>query len=400
MTTTLLEQVLGRSKSLFKDDLESADLELIDKITGSRILVVGAAGSIGSSFVKQLLAFTPKTLHLVDPAENNLVELVRDLRSSTLHVPTDFMTLSIPMGSVMFDYFLESQQSYDYVVNFSALKHVRVERDPYSLMQMLETNIFSLQRLLAFLKISRQSRVFSVSSDKAVNPANLMGASKALMEQLLYAFSGDVPYSTARFANVAFSDGSLLHGFIRRFEKGQPLSAPFDVRRYFISHEESGQLCLLACFLGENREVFIPRLSPQSDLKTFSEIAELFLKERGYTPIKCASEIEAKEIAGKGDLAEKKEWPCYFSGSDTSGEKPVEEFVGRGERADFSRFKAVGIIAGQPPMDEGSLSESLAALKKIKEDKNWLVGEIAGAVKLTVPELDHQISSRNLDQKM
>jgi FlaA1/EpsC-like NDP-sugar epimerase len=400
MDKQILKKILGRNQSLFHSDLAKGNKQLSEEINSKRILVVGAAGSIGSAFVKQLMVFKPKCVHLVDPAENNLVELVRDLRSSSLKLPDDFMTISISMGSLMFSHFLESQKSYDYVVNFSALKHVRVERDPFSLMQMLETNLFSLERLLRVLVKSGETKVFSVSSDKAVNPANLMGASKALMERLLYSFSQRVPYTTSRFANVAFSDGSLLHGFGRRFEKGQPFSAPNDVKRYFISHEESGQLCLMACFLGDNRDIFIPRLDAKTDLITFSQIAELYLKERGFTPIQCGSDKEAVAMAEAGKMYGSKEWPCYFSGSDTSGEKFQEEFVGPGETAQSGRFEGVDIITTQPPKDDAALSQTISLLIDIRDSEYWSTAEISQAIKISVPDLNHQVTSRNLDQKM
>jgi FlaA1/EpsC-like NDP-sugar epimerase len=400
MEKQILNKILGRSQSLFHNDLAKGKKQLAEKIDGKRILVIGAAGSIGSSFVKQLMKYKPKSVHLVDPAENNLVEVVRDLRSSSLQVPDDFMTISISMGSLMFNHFLESQKSYDYVVNFSALKHVRVERDPFSLMQMLETNLFSLERLLRLLVKGGETKIFSVSSDKAVNPANLMGASKALMERLLYSFSARVPYTTSRFANVAFSDGSLLHGFGRRFEKGQPFSAPNDVKRYFISHEESGQLCLMACFLGNNRDIFIPRLDAETDLITFSQIAELYLKDRGFTPILCGSDKEAVAVAEAGKMHASKEWPCYFSGSDTSGEKFQEEFVGLGEKAENGRFEGVDIIATQPPEDDAALSQTITVLEEIRDGEYWSTAEISEAIKISVPDLNHQVTDRNLDQKM
>ncbi len=395
----LLEQFLGRSHSLFMPDWLRSQPLLQEKIAGSRVLVVGAAGSIGSSFVKQLVPFHPKTLHLVDPAENNLVELVRDLRSSSALIPDHFKTLSIPMGSREFSCFLSSEPEYDYVVNFSALKHVRVERDPYSLMRMLTVNLFALESLLRRLAHSPQTKVFSVSSDKAVNPANLMGAGKALMERLLTSFSDRTPYSTARFANVAFSDGSLLHGFCRRFEKGQPLSAPTDVRRYFISYEESGQLCLLACFLGENREVFIPRMDPSTDLKSFAEIAELFLQAKGFEAKRYDSDRAAR-AAAISRSADDRSWPCHFSGSDTSGEKPFEEFVGEGERADFDRFDTLGVIAGTLPENNSALAETLARLEEIRHSDLWRVEDMADAIRIAVPELEHRLLDRNLDQKM
>lgn len=395
----LLSQILGRRHSLFQEDRENARALLTEKIAGARILVIGGAGTIGSSFVKQLVPFRPGVLHVVDPAENNLVELVRDLRSSTLPVPEAFRTVSIAMGSLSFSHFMASEPPYDYVVNFSALKHVRVERDPFSLMRMLEVNLFALEGLLRLLAEQGKTRVFSVSSDKAVNPANLMGASKALMEQILYAYSDRVPYTTARFANVAFSDGSLLQGFCRRFEKGQPLSAPNDVRRYFISYEESGQLCLLACFLGDNRHIFVPKLDPDSDLKTFSQIAELYLLAQGFTPRLMASDEAARMAASQRNPGEKG-WPCHFSGSDTSGEKPFEEFVGTRETVDYGRFKAVGTVTALPPHREESLAQTMAALEEIRGASSWRVEDMAKAIHLSVPELDHQVRSRNLDQKM
>ena len=399
MSQQILEQVLGRSNSLFREDMESSRDQLLEKITGTRMLVIGAAGSIGSSFIKQLLVFNPGTLHLVDPAENNLVELVRDLRSSDLKIPRKFKTLSIPMGSVAFTRFLESEHPYDYVVNFSALKHVRGERDPFSLMHMLEVNVLAWERTLRTLAFESGTKVFSVSSDKAVNPANLMGASKAIMERILFSFSEQIPYTTSRFANVAFSDGGLLHGFCRRFEKGPPFSAPNDVRRYFISYEESGQLCLLACFLGANRDIFIPRLDPKSDLKSFSQIAKLFLQSKGFTAKEFSSDVEARKFAADRDH-NSKEWPCYFSGSDTSGEKPVEEFVGLGEKVDFSKFKSVGVIVSQPPQDDAFLAQTLSALEDMQNIAQWSVADIAEAMQIMVPELEHRIMTRNLDQKM
>ncbi len=399
MTEELLEQILGRSQSLFQKDLDGAAEEIGEKISATRILVIGAAGSIGGAFVKELLRFQPQTLHLVDPAENNLVELVRDLRSSNLQVPEDFKTLSIPMESASFERFFESEEEYDHVVNFAALKHVRVERDPYSLMRMLEVNVFALEAILRKLTFASKTKVFSVSSDKAVNPASLMGAGKAMMERLLYSYADVIPYTSARFANVAFSDGSLLHGFTRRFAKGQPLSAPTDVKRYFISARESGQLCLMACFLGGNREIFIPRLDPASDLKTFSGIAELYLRDRGFAPRIFDSESAAREFAA-ARKADSREWPCYFSSSDTSGEKPFEEFVGPGESADYSRYDALGVIIAPEPADASAMANGMAQLEDVRRSPDWTVADIAKAMGIVVPELAHRHTAKNLDDKM
>lgn len=395
----ILPLILKRRTSLFKEDLHRYGGGIRDRIRGRRILVIGAAGSIGSAFVRQLAPYAPQSLHLVDISENNLVEVVRDLRSSQVKLCDDFKTFAVGMGSREFEACYRSEEPYDYVVNFSALKHVRSERDPYSLMRMYLTNVRYVRDLLELLADAPGVKHFSVSSDKATNPANIMGATKIFMERVLLQYSGRVPFSTARFANVAFSDGSLLHGFLLRLQKKQPLAAPYDVRRYFISHEEAGQLCLLSCFLGENREIFFPELTEDKDLMTFSEIAVQVLAAYGYKPDLCASEDEAKVRAAL--LSEhSKAWPCYFFESDTTGEKAVEEFFTPDDSVDFGRFDKIGVIRQLMPASFENVEASMAAFESIRRKEKWSKEEMVEAIRVAVPELVHEEKGKYLDQKM
>lgn len=394
----LLTKILGRSDSLMRYDIESHWNRISDKLGRSRILVIGAGGSIGGAFVRTLAQFRVAGLHLVDLSENGLVEVVRDLRSSGRSLPADFRTFAIDFGQQEFMALL-AENTYDYVLNFSALKHVRSERDPYTLMRLLRTNVLANDDLLAQLSEKPPSRVFSVSSDKAVRPGNIMGASKAFMERVFLAHSKDVPFNSARFANVAFSAGSLLEGFSHRLAKRQPISAPNDVRRYFISHEEAGQLCMLGCFAGENREVFYPKLDPESDMLSFAEIARLVLESNNLEPRECGSEAEALALAL--ELPKKPTiWPCYFSGSDTGGEKPFEEFVDPLETTDEKRFQRAGVIT--EPIDHGAeaVSEALHRIRCVFDRETWSKQDLIDAVRIAVPELEHVDADRNLDEKM
>ena len=401
MHERVLALILKRKGSLFHEDMKEHGEMLRAQIAGRRVLVIGAAGSIGSAFVKQVALFKPAALHLIDLSENNLVEVVRDLRSSRLDMPEDFKTLAIGMGSVEFDAFLRAHNDYDYVVSFAALKHVRSERDPYTLMRMLHTNVLAVTRLLDQLTSSRTNKFFSVSSDKAVSPASMMGATKAFMERVMLSRSDSIPFSTARFANVAFSDGSLLYGFDNRLQKRQPISAPSDVRRYFITHEEAGQLCLLSCFLGDNRDVFFPKLDEKRDMLTFSEIACIILEARGLTPRLCSSEEEAKLIAQNLDDASCA-WPCFFSESNTAGEKLYEEFYTEDDVVDTSTFHSVGVIH-TPPADlslmEG-VTSTLRELEELRQSGSWDASQLTRCVQSIVPELEHNNSSLDLDHKM
>ncbi len=390
--------VTGRDMSTFDGDLLGNLTALKESICGSRIAIVGAAGSIGGSVVKTILRFAPKSLSLIDINENNLVELVRDLRSSTeIRIPPDFDTLPIGLGSTEFARYFKDCQAFDYLLNLSAVKHVRSEKNIYCLMRMIDTNAIFLHE---FLRVNPYhfAKVFSVSSDKAANPASLMGASKIVMEKLLLAGSEQQPFSSARFANVAFSDGSLPYGFLRRIEKRQPISAPKDVRRYFITHQEAGELCVLACVLGENRDVFFPKLESGKDEKTFAEIAVALLGALGYEPFECESEDEAK--ARVPELVPRRRWPCYFFKSDTTGEKEYEEFYVEGELLDMDRFTGIGIIKRGPLLETGSLAAFVEFCRKAKRDEKVTKEQYVQAVLKVVPTLRHVETGKNLDQRM
>jgi FlaA1/EpsC-like NDP-sugar epimerase len=388
----VLARVLGRHDSLFGSDIEANRAALIDTIAGSRVLVIGAAGSIGAAFVRELAPFAPAALHLVDLNENTLVEVVRDLRSSGVPVPADFGTFSIDLGSPEFAHLAAALGPWDHVVNFSAMKHVRAERDPFSLMRMLDVNVGALHRALDWTAGAR--RVFSVSTDKSVRPANLMGASKNLMEKVLFCREDSIA-SSARFANVAFSAGSLLEGFGLRLAKGQPLAAPSDVRRYFIGRREAGQLCLLAAFLADHRQVYFPRLTPEEDLMSFADIAVAVLAESGLKPLLCADEDEAKQAMGRHPG----HWPCVFAPSDTTGEKMEEEFFRLSDAPDFSRFSEVGVV-DEAATDRAVIDRFLSDIAVLRAQPRWDKAEIVAAIRRAVPELDHVERGRSLDQKM
>jgi FlaA1/EpsC-like NDP-sugar epimerase len=393
----LLARILGRSHSLFAEDVAANGRRLAEAIGGKRLLVVGAAGSVGTSFVKQVARFAPACLHLIDISENGLVEAVRDLRSSplALALPQDFRTASLDFGGAEFARFAADHRPYDVFVNFAALKHVRAERDVYSLLRMIEVNVANLKSCLDRAAELGFARAFSVSTDKSVRPANLMGATKNLMEQVLFQ-RGFAPVATsARFANVAFSAGSLLEGFEQRLRKRQPLAAPTDVRRYIISEVEAGELCLLACFLGEARQVFFPKLRPETDLMSFADIAAAFLRHHGYEPRLCGSEREA--IAAR-DLP-RGQWPCHFAPTDTTGEKQVEEFFRPTDAVDETSFRAAGRTR-EVPADPRVVSEFLDRIQRIRAAPVWKKADVVEALRAAVPELAHRERDRNLDQKM
>ncbi|ARJ66545.1 hypothetical protein WV31_13135 [Magnetospirillum sp. ME-1] len=394
MITERLARLTGHAGSRFHSDMEDNAAELAEAIGGKRILVIGAAGSIGSAFVRQLVRFKPRGLHLVDINENNLVEVVRDLRSSLLPVPDDFVTTSIDFASLEFQRYAEAAGSFDAFLNFSALKHVRAERDVFSLMRMVDVNVRALHHYLRSPAGRRLGRAFSVSTDKSVCPANLMGATKNLMEQVLFASDSTVPATTARFANVAFSAGSLLEGFERRLEKRQPLSAPADVRRYFMTHEEAGQLCLLAGFLADDHEVFCPKVDAGLDVLRFDEIAVMLLESRGLKPLLCASEDEARRTVPTST-----HWPCWFAPSDTTGEKPQEEFFRDGDVVDYRRFTSIA-AAREAVADPAALDAFLTEFQRLRSLTTWSKADLAAAITAAVPDLLHVERHRNLDQKM
>lgn len=397
MNDQLLRTILRRDESMFGSDVGNNQAEITDRVRGSRILIVGAAGSIGSAFVRQLAEFSPAGLHLVDVDENGLVEVVRDLRSSALSLPSDFRTLPIPLGSPEIRAFIASEAPYDIVLNFAALKHVRSERDPFSLMQMAYTNVLTLRDLLEQVAATKCS-VFSVSSDKAANPGNAMGATKSLMERLLLTYSDQLHVTSTRFANVAFSNGSLLDSFHHRVEKRQPIVAPTDVRRYFISHQEAGELCLLAALVGHNRDIFLPRLDPPKDLTSFAEIAALFLQFRGLDVLQCETEDEAKDRAANGDVPNGT-WPCYFFESHTTGEKLIEEFHTDRETVAWDRFLAIGVVTGDLRPDSDVLA-AVERLTELRSGRAWSKEAILDALRMGVPELQHEDKGRSLDDGM
>jgi FlaA1/EpsC-like NDP-sugar epimerase len=391
-------ELLGRKQLLFQGDMRHAGDALSNAIANASFLVIGGAGSIGQQVTREIFARKPRRLHVVDISENNLVELVRDLRSSLGYIPGDFKTCPLDAGSPEFEAFLRSQDPYDYVLNLSALKHVRSEKDPYTLMRMIRVNILNTESTLAYAVRAKSKKYFAVSTDKAVNPANAMGATKRVMELCLFRASRHISVSTARFANVAFSDGSLLHGFRQRLAKRQPLSAPRDVLRYFMTSEEAGQLCLMSCLLGNNRELFFPKPSGELALTDFPGIAERFLKSHGFGVEPCATEEEARRRVD--ELLPKKKWPCYFFSSDTEGEKEAEEFFSSGEDVDLRRFEDIGVIRNPLPNEFHEVEEFLATVRKLLDAGRWDKGDLAELLLRTVPEFKHKAAGRTLDDRM
>jgi FlaA1/EpsC-like NDP-sugar epimerase len=395
----LVSTVTGRSTSLFDADLREHSDEIRRRLSGSRVMVIGAAGSIGSAVVRQLIGYRPSMLSLVDPNENGLVEVVREARSGRLALPADFETHAVGLGSVEFEHLLRATGPLDFVLNLAALKHVRSERDPFTLMRMLETNVLGLDTALEFLASTGVGKVFSVSSDKAVNPTSLMGASKRWMERVLVAHSARVPSSSARFANVAFSAGSLLEGFLFRLEKRQPLAAPRNVRRFFMSESEGAELCLLAAALAATNEIYVPQLSEALHAVTLESIARKVLQHAGLEAVECSSEEEAR-YSPLLDEARPTRWPCYFGESDTSGEKEVEELVGSLETVDRTHYRTIAVVRQPATDDLAGLREARAELERIKGKESWDKSAIVAAVQRAVPEFHHLERGRSLDRKM
>jgi len=390
--------LIGRDAELFEDDLIGRNKNLIALVSGMRFLVIGGAGSIGQAVVREIFKRDPETLHVADISENNMVELVRDLRSTVGYSSGEFKTFAVDCGSVEFEALMKSEGPYDYVFNLSALKHVRSEKDPYTLMRMTMVNVFNTIKTLRLAKEMGAKKYFCVSTDKAANPVNMMGASKRIMEMFLMRESLTQEISMARFANVAFSDGSLLHGFNQRFTKKQPFSAPNDVRRYFVTPQESGELCLLSGLLGNNRDIFFPKLSEKLHLITFSEIAVRYLRERGYEPYECESEDEARDRAE--ELIANKLWPCYFFKSDTTGEKDFEEFFTDNEDLDMERFETIGVIKNQPDFDEAKLDDFVDGIEALREKGTWIKDDIVKLYFGLLPEFAHKETGKYLDQRM
>jgi len=391
-------QLIGRNEALFDADIQHHEQELTRLVAGSRFLVIGGAGSIGQAVTREIFKRKPKVLHVVDISENNMVELVRDIRSTLGYIDGDFSTYAIDCGSLEFEALMKWGGGYDYVLNLSALKHVRSEKDPFTLMRMVDVNILNTNKTIELARELGATKYFCVSTDKAANPANMMGASKRIMEMFLMRASLQMPISTARFANVAFSDGSLLHGFNQRFAKRQPISAPRDVRRYFVTPQESGELCLTSCLLGENRDIFFPKLSEKLHLITFSDIAVKYLAALDFEAYQCASEDEARDRAS--ELIAAKKWPCYFFDSDTTGEKDFEEFFTDKEVLDLARFEGIGVIKNEANFDEQQLALFLATIAGLKRAGHWERTDLVQLFNEMIPDFGHKETGKFLDGRM
>lgn len=399
--------LIGRNKELFTEDIQNKKQELEQIVSNSKFLVIGGAGSIGQAVTKEIFKRNPLKLHIVDISENNMVELVRDIRSSFGYINGEFKTFALDVGSVEYDAFWEADGQYDYILNLSALKHVRSEKDPFTLMRMIKTNIFNTDKTLRQAINNKVKKYFCVSTDKAANPVNMMGASKRIMEMFVNKRSENIKVSMARFANVAFSDGSLLHGFDQRIKKHQPIVAPNDIKRYFVIPKESGELCLMACIFGENRDIFFPKLSADLNLITFSDIAIKYLKERGLEPYLCETENEAREVMEliksnnlNFNLNLKNKWSCLFTKSDTTGEKDFEEFFTKNENLDMERFENLGVIKNEAENYDGSIDYFTFSINQMLKDKQWTKQQIIDLFNYMIPGFEHMEVGKYLDSKM
>ena len=395
----IINNVTKRPYSMFFRDIENNRKLLEEIISGKSVLVIGGAGSIGSSFIKALLPFKPASLVVVDTNENALAELTRNLRSTKgMYVPVDYVTYPMDFASPVFEKMFRARGGFDIVGNFSAHKHVRSEKDIYSVEALLQNNVLHAKLLLDLLSEYPPEEYFCVSTDKAANPVNIMGASKRIMEDVIFSYSDKFPVKTARFANVAFSNGSLPAGFLARIQKLQPLSAPSDVRRYFVSPEESGQICLLSCILGENRAIFFPKLE-EAQMMTFDAIGTELLKAHGYEVLECSSDEEAidkaEELKKGSNL-----YPVHYSVSDTSGEKPFEEFVTDTETADYDRFYSLGVITCKAIPDKGRVEKLFTDLNAEFEKDDTTKEEVVAIMKNYLPNFEHIETGKTLDSKM
>lgn len=394
--------VTKRERSMFATDIEANREQLSAEIYGKRACVIGGAGSIGSSFIKALLPFCPKQLIVVDLNENGLAELTRDLRSSAnIIVPKDYRTYTLDFASPIFERIFREEQGFDIVANFSAHKHVRSERDKYSVQALIENNDIKAKKLMDLMIEYKPEHFFCVSTDKAANPVNIMGASKRILEDLIMAYSPEYNVTTARFANVAFSNGSLPDGWLHRLQKRQPLAAPNDVKRYFVSPEESGQICLLACILGKSGEVFFPKLGEEQMLK-FSDICDDFIREQGLQKHLCATDEEAKQCAASLNLRPStlNDYPVIYTGSNTTGEKAYEEFYVEGEKINTTRFQSLGVVEQSQRHSMPEVNQLFKQLESIFARPDFTKAEVVDAIKSFIPTFEHEEKGKNLDSKM
>ena len=400
------DHVTFRQESLLKPDFEKYQTELQSRINGKSVLVIGGAGTIGSSYIKAILKFKIRKLVVVDINENGLTELVRDLRSSTeYNVPGDFITYPVNFGDRVFEKIFQTHGPFEIVANFAAHKHVRSEKDSFSIEAMIENNVLRARKLLNILLQFPPEHFFCVSTDKAANPVNIMGASKKLMEELIMAYSDRLPIKTARFANVAFSNGSLPLGFLERLQKQQPWSCPLGIRRFFVSPQESGELCLMASIMGESGDIFFPKLDEDRDMIPFDQIALDLLKTLGYTPDICKSEEEARERAREGEIErgrerEKASYPIYFFGSDTSGEKSFEEFYTDQEVLDNDTFINLGVVKNSKKRSIEEIDAIFKRLQDLFENNTVTKGAIVDVLKIYLPNFEHIETGKGLDSKM
>lgn len=390
--------LIGRKCELFQQDISNHEKELKEIVSSSSFLIIGGSGSIGQAVTKEIFKRNPRKLHVVDISENNMVELVRDIRSSEGYIDGDFRTFALDIGSDIYDAFIKADGKYDYVLNLSALKHVRSEKDPFTLMRMIDVNVFNTDKTLQQSIEKGTSKYFCVSTDKAANPVNMMGASKRIMEMFLMRRSKDIAISTARFANVAFSDGSLLHGFNQRIQKRQPIVAPNDIKRYFVVPKESGELCLMSTIFGENRDIFFPKLSENLHLITFAEIAERYLQQIGFEPYLCETEDEARSKVD--ELAKHKKWACLFTKSDTTGEKDFEEFFTDNETLDMERFQNLGVIKNSLNIEAEKIDLFEKTIGAMRKKGTWEKEEIVDLFNEIIPNFSHKDTGKYLDSKM
>ena len=395
----IADSVTFRTSSMFEPDIRANAATLTKEIEGKSVCVIGGAGSIGSSFIKAVLRFRPGKVVVVDLNENGLAELVRDVRSTQgLFVPDEFRCYTLNFSDPIFERIFREEKGFDIVANFSAHKHVRSEKDRYSVQALIENNDIKAKRLMDLLTVYPPRHFFCVSTDKAANPVNIMGASKRIMEDLVMAYNGKFKVTTARFANVAFSNGSLPDGWLHRLQKKQPLAAPSDVKRYFVSPEESGQICMLACILGRGGEVFFPKLG-EDQMLTFSSICDDFVKAEGFAKKECGTDAEAKQYAAKMNY-DSETYPVVYFKSDTTGEKAYEEFYVPGEKIDMARFEALGVVEQTTRHTMSEVDTFFAKLEDIFTHDDFTKAQVVDAIREFIPNFEHEEKGKNLDQKM
>ncbi len=393
------QHITKRERSFFIKDIEENHDKLSSAIQNKSVLVIGGAGTIGSSFIRAVLKFNPSSLYVVDINENGLTELTRDLRSSTdFKVPDAYKTYPINFSDKVFKKIFKNEGPFDIVANFAAHKHVRSEKDHYSIEAMIDNNAFKAKSLLDLLSTNPPEKFFCVSTDKATNPVNVMGATKKLMEEVIMSYANTLPITTARFANVAFSNGSLLYGYLERMLKRQPLSCPSDVKRFFVSPEESGQICMLACMLGESGDIFFPKLK-ESQMENFKDITDKFIESQGYSIDLCSSEAEAKEkglLLGDNNTS----YPVYYFKTNTSGEKLFEEFYAEKDLVNLEAFKSLGVIKNSVKKSKSEINEMIQALQELMDSDNISKAKIVNLISEFIPDFMHVETGVSLDEKM